>query len=178
MAFRWHDPGGVRGLGLRWPDAFPVKARQEVEQDDCPYDAPLVASYVDNVMVYPPRHEMGVPKGRFWGVRELDGNGIFYAYYQISGVGEPDEAETEPQKEGELKSRWEGSHSPFGFIWQIASATGWSVEYILHGVNYQTLIMMIADAPRYVDKKQKETDNMSAEEEAADIVGFFQSQLK
>lgn len=52
------------------------------------------------------------------------------------------------------------------------------MEYILHGVNYQTLIMMIADAPRYVDQKKKENDNRSAEEEAGDIVGFFQSRLK
>ena len=80
-------------------------------------------------------------------------------------------------KEGELKSRWEGSHSPFGFIWSIASATGWSVDYILHGVNYQTLMLMIADAPRYVDVKTKQ-ENQSAEDEASDIVGFFQSQLK
>ena len=42
------------------------------------------------------------------------------------------------RKKGELKSRYEGSHSPFGFVWQIASATGWSVDYILNKVNYQT----------------------------------------
>jgi len=47
----------------------------------------------------------------------------------------------------------------------------------LHGVNYQTLIMMIADAPRYVDQKQQK-EAQSAEDEASDIVGFFQSQLK
>lgn len=52
------------------------------------------------------------------------------------------------------------------------------MEYILHGVNYQTLIMMIADAPRYVDQSLKDSENKSAEDEAADIVGFFQSQLK
>lgn len=40
--------------------------------------------------------------------------------------------------------------------------------------------MMIADAPRYVDQKKKAaaTDSRSAEEEAGDIVGFFQSRLK
>ena len=70
---------------------------------------------------------------------------------------------------------YEPSHSPFGFVWQIADATGWSVDYILEGVNYQTLIMMLADAPRYVRKKKEER---SAEEEAAGIVGFFQSNLK
>lgn len=70
---------------------------------------------------------------------------------------------------------YEPSHSPFGFVWQIANATGWSVDYILEGVNYQTLIMMLADAPRYVRKKKEEK---SAEDEAKDIVGFFQSNLK
>ena len=57
----------------------------------------------------------------------------------------------------------------------MASATGWSVKYILEGVNFQTLIMMLADAPRYVRRKQEEK---SAEDEANDIVGFFQSNLK
>jgi len=69
----------------------------------------------------------------------------------------------------------EGSHSPFGFVWQIATATGWSVGYILNGVNYQTLIMMLADAPHHV--RTKGTADKSAEEEAGDIVGFFQSRL-
>jgi len=53
----------------------------------------------------------------------------------------------------------------------VADATGWKVKYILEGVNFQTLIMMLADAPRYIRKKQEEK---SAEDEAADIVGFFQ----
>lgn len=122
--------------------------------------------------------EVGVPEGCFRPVRTADGHAVFYTYYQISRDDEPDEAETEPRKEGELKSRWEGSHSPFGFVWQIASATGWSVDYILNGVNYQTLIMMLSDAPRYVDGRKKERDDRTAEEEAGDIVGFFQSNLK
>jgi hypothetical protein len=32
----------------------------------------------------------------------------FYTYYQISRADESDELETEPKKEGELKSRYEG----------------------------------------------------------------------
>ena len=52
-------------------------------------------------------------------------------------------------------------------MWQIAAATGWSVRYILWGVNYQTLRMMLADAPRYV-KKRKERQTLS---------GFIQSKL-
>ena len=59
-------------------------------------------------------------------------------------------------------------------MWQIADATGWSVDYILNGVNYQTLIMMLRDAPRYVREKTEK----SAEEEAREIAGFYQSKLK
>lgn len=47
----------------------------------------------------------------------------------------------------------------------------------MNGVNYQTLIMMLSDAPRYVDGRKKERDDRTAEEEAGDIVGFFQSKL-
>lgn len=59
----------------------------------------------------------------------------------------------------------------------MASATGWSVGYILNGVNYQTLIMMLSDAPRLVRKKKKSEEEQSAEAEARDIAGFFQSKL-
>jgi hypothetical protein len=113
--------------------------------------------------------------GRHAQLRVPVGHRPFYEYYQISREDEPDEAETEPKKQGELKTVFEPSHSPFGFIWQVADATGWKVKYILEGVNFQTLIMMLADAPRYIRKKQEEK---SAEDEAADIVGFFQSNLK
>lgn len=116
-------------------------------------------------------------------IRASDGHEGFYAYYQLGGTGEPDESETEPGKEGELRTRYEGSHSPFGFVYQIASATGWSVDYILDGVNYQTLILMLSDAPRYVRQKggSGKCDShpeRSAEDEANDIVGFFQSKLE
>ncbi|RRC97476.1 hypothetical protein EII32_10370 [Prevotella sp. OH937_COT-195] len=65
----------------------------------------------------------------------------------------------------------------------MASATGWSVDYILNGVNFQTLIMMLSDAPRYVDdnpanRTNRKGCNETAEEEAEGIVGFFQSNLK
>lgn len=68
-------------------------------------------------------------------------------------------------------------------MWQIASATGWSVDYILDGVNWQTLILMLSDAPRYVRKKQGGGNGVpsperSTEDEANDIVGFFQSKLE
>ena len=122
--------------------------------------------------------EVGVPEGSLQPIRIADGHAVFYTYYQISRDDESDEAASEPRKEGELKSRWESSHSPFGFVWQIASATGWSVDYILNGVNFQTLIMMLSDAPRYVDSKEQKKADQTEEEEAEDIVGFFQSNLK
>jgi len=74
----------------------------------------------------------------------------------------------------------------------VASATGWSVEYILKRVNYQTLIMMLSDAPRYVRRRHEETPEKSgnttdrlktvnkeaAQAEAENIVSFFQSNLE
>ena len=125
-------------------------------------------------MVRAELHGAGIPCGSRQAFREPDGHGPFYTYYQISRDDESDEAETEPEEGRELKSRYEGSHSPFGFVWQIADATGWSVDYILNGVNYQTLIMMLSDAPRYVREKTEK----SAEEEAREIAGFYQSKLK
>lgn len=109
-------------------------------------------------------------------VCDPDGYRPFYTYYQISREDESDAAETEPGTEGELTSRFEGSHSPFGFVWQVASATGWSVDYILNGVNYQTLIMMLSDAPRYIRNKTTVKDKAPVQE-AEDIAGFFQSKL-
>lgn len=122
--------------------------------------------------------EVGVPEGGLQPIRIADGHTVFYTYYQISRDSESDEAASEPRKEGELKSRWEGSHSPFGFVWQIASATGWNVDYILNGVNFQTLIMMLSDAPRYIEDKQAKEDKQSPEGEASEIVAFFQSNLR
>lgn len=115
-------------------------------------------------------------------VRKPDGHGPFYTYYQIGGEDESDEAETEPTGEGELKSRYRGSHSPFGFIWQVADATGWSVDYILNKVNYQTLIMMLSDAPRYKGghkaSQSNKTAGATAEDDAREVEGFFRSNLK
>lgn len=126
-------------------------------------------------------HEQRPTARRDEAFRLADGHRPFYSYYQISGEDESDEAEDEPKKEGELRTEYEGSHSLFGFVWQVASATGWSIGYILNGVNYQTLIMMLSDAPRYVRRKINGTGGdssaVSAEDEANNIVGFFRSKL-
>jgi hypothetical protein len=75
-------------------------------------------------------------------------------------------------------SRYEGSHSLFGFIWQIASATGWSVKYILWGINLQTLQMMLYDAPHYVsDKKAGKKTPPSGSKKKNRIAEMYQSRL-
>lgn len=51
----------------------------------------------------------------------------------------------------------DGSHSLFGLIWQIATATGWTVDYILWHVTYPALMMMMSDAPQWVDGDAKKT---------------------
>lgn len=129
-------------------------------------------------VVYTPFCRAPLYDGCFPFIYPSYGDKGFYDYYQIRRDSESAETAAEPQKEGELKTKYEGSHSPFGFIWQIASATGWSIGYILNKVNYQTLIMMLSDAPRYVKNKQQDDDGKTAEDEANDIIGFFQSNLK
>lgn len=57
----------------------------------------------------------------------------------------------------------EPSHSPFGLIGQIARDTGWSVRYILHGVNYPTLMLMWQDSPRHVPARSKTPAELSRE---------------
>ena len=121
---------------------------------------------------------LGISGGSDEKIRDAHGNRPFYTYYQISREDQSDEAEAEPKNEGELRTRHENSHSPFGFLWQVATATGWTVEYILKKINYQTLIMMLSDAPRDIEvrvgtKQSKTTE----EEEANEIAGFFRSNL-
>lgn len=136
-------------------------------------------------MVYPQLCGAPLPDWRGTAIREPYGHRPFYEYYQIGRADEPDEAETEPKSEDELTSGYESSHSIFGFIWQIADVTGWSVDYILNKVNYQTLIMMLSDAPHFkrTNKSRKSFSgnnigNATLEEQAAEVVGFFKSNLK
>lgn len=59
----------------------------------------------------------------------------------------------------------------------MADATGWSVKYIMEELNYQTLVLMLSDAPRYRSGKKGAVSGSSAEEEAAAIAGIFRSRL-
>lgn len=53
------------------------------------------------------------------------------------------------------------------------------MDYILNKVNYQTLIMMMNDAPRYISHRKKSvTSDSTPEEDAAKVANFFRSNLK
>ncbi len=57
------------------------------------------------------------------------------------------------------------------------------MDYILNKVNYQTLIMMLSDAPRYVGSSKKASTKkrageLDAEAEAAEVANIFRSNLK
>jgi hypothetical protein len=69
----------------------------------------------------------------------------------------------------------EGSHSPFGFIWQIASQTGWSVHRILWRVPYAMLLLMMSDAPRYLTADELKRREMKMKGQS--LFGFFQTML-
>lgn len=172
-----YDYKGDTRAGHGGADGIHGTSRSEAEPDDSPDTGTLVAAYVCDGMDSEALHEAGVSDGSGRDICCAAGYRPFYAYYQLGGKDESDEAETEPRKEGELRTEYESFHSPFGFVWQIAAATGWSVDYILNGVNYQTLILMMSDAPRYVRKRKGRDKNQSEKEEAEDIVGFYRSQL-
>lgn len=85
----------------------------------------------------------------------------------------------------------EPAHSPFGLIGQIARDTGWSLNYILRGVNYPTLMLMWQDFPRHVEGRRKTTleylreleaeDNRKASaknEKGIDPISYFQQMIE
>jgi hypothetical protein len=104
----------------------------------------------------------------------------FQEYYQLRSGSEPDKATVEPLKKRELKTgHTEGSHSPFGLIWQIASATGWSVHHILWKIPYSTLMLMMNDAPHYVsaDDLKKQNKKIGKKVKGQSALDFFQTKL-
>ena len=107
------------------------------------------------------------------------GHAGFYEYYRIGREYRSLPVRSEPpqkSRKGELRTVYESSHSPFGIVWQIASATGWSVHYILWKVNFQTLAMMLADAPHYRSVPAECTEAGSATGKP-DTAQLFQSKL-
>jgi hypothetical protein len=67
----------------------------------------------------------------------------------------------------------EGSHSPFGFVWQVATQTGWSVHRIMWRTPYAMLLMMMSDAPHYLT-----ADELKKRQANSNGLGIFQTLLK
>ena len=88
---------------------------------------------------------------------------VFREYYRIGSSRQQDAALSEPERkrrrdierrEELTKGHTEPSHSLFGVVGQLATETGWSIDYILDKVNVVTLQLMMADMPHWV-KPQK-----------------------
>ena len=88
---------------------------------------------------------------------------VFREYYRIGSSRKQDAALSEPERkrrreierrEELTKGHTEPSHSLFGVVGQLATETGWSIDYILDKVNVVTLQLMMADMPHWV-KPQK-----------------------
>ena len=80
---------------------------------------------------------------------------VFRDYYRIGSHTEQDAPIREPERERKRneeikKGHTEPSHSLFGVVGQLATETGWSIDYILDKVNVVTLQMMMADMPHWV----------------------------
>lgn len=99
-------------------------------------------------------------------------------YYQVD-VGHADDEAADDNDlshdgKGVKSGHVEGSHSPFGLIYQIAKDTGWSVEYI-NRLPYAMLVMMLADAPRYVNAEKEKPIRISSKEQ---LFGAFSGKNK
>lgn len=99
----------------------------------------------------------------------------FSSYYQLGGATKSAKANAEPQPK-ELTSRYEGSHSLAGVMWQIETATGWSAHYVLWRINYPLLMTKMADAPRMVDAPTEEQQKPKSKTEST--LKIFQTMLK
>ena len=70
-------------------------------------------------------------------------------------------------------------------LWQVAQATGWSLDYMLWKLNWETLVLMLADAPRYVKAKEgaergvgDRPTQSKGKRTAQEILECFQTRLK
>lgn len=67
-------------------------------------------------------------------------------------------------------------NSPWGLLAIIAEKTGWTYDYILHGISWINLQLMLADSPKSVKESQSsfdyQFDNME-EATQSDINNFI-----
>ena len=94
-------------------------------------------------------------------------------YYQVDVNHADDDTEDEGlshDDKGVKGGHYEGSHSPFGMIYQIARDAGWTVEYVLQQP-YARLMMMLHDAPRYVTEDKEKPIRIRSEEQMREVLG-------
>jgi hypothetical protein len=67
-------------------------------------------------------------------------------------------------------------NSPWGVFASVCAHFHWKLDYLLWGIAWVNVQMMLADMPRYDYKgKSKEKDKFNSE---ADLVAFMNSKLK
>lgn len=64
----------------------------------------------------------------------------------------------------------EGLHSPFGQLHQLVNQTHWPLKKILWEVNFPTLMLMAADAPRYVTGEKVKKVQIASEEQLSGLL--------
>ena len=111
-------------------------------------------------------HEIHTHHSNSSSIRQNAQSATFYAYYQIGTQPKPNETQSEPKTEGELKTEVYPPHSPFGFVYQIMKDTHLTPKEIIHQIPYTTLMMMIADQPKIETTKQ----TTSTKNEAQNII--------
>lgn len=99
----------------------------------------------------------------------------FSKYYQLDRADKSAKANAEPRKQEELTSRYEGSHSLFGVIWQVVTSAGWTPNYILWRIPYALLMLMLKDAPHFISVDDQNTIPPVKKNKTAEI---FQTMLK
>jgi len=57
-------------------------------------------------------------------------------------------------------------------IWSICEATGWTYQYVLDGVSWINIKMMLADAPKYISKPREKAKEITTSEELDDFLGL------
>lgn len=92
----------------------------------------------------------------------------FFEYYQIDTSSEDDRTESESGDREELKAT--GLHSLWGVIMAVTEKTGWTYHYIMWGISWINIRMMLADAPGF--KRQKKQPKKVSGSELAKLLNL------
>lgn len=92
----------------------------------------------------------------------------FYEYYKIDNDDDQSQSnESEEQSAGTVV----GLNSLWGVIGHIADKTGWTWDYILHGVSWINLRLMLADMPKYKNIVRNDVIEEATDDDIDEFVG-------